>query len=333
MAQTGTRNWRGFNLLEMFSASSKGNFMEDDFRWIADWGFSFVRLPANYLLWTDKKDIFKMREDVLMKLDRAIDLASRYGLHVSLNLHTAPGYCVAAGWKDPFGIHLWKDPKAAEAFCFHWEMFSRRYKGISSDKLSFNLVNEPPYPSEEIMTRADHERVIRAATAAIRAIDPLRLIVVDGISYGNDCSPELSDLNVMQSCRAYLPMPISHFGASWVSLENSGLKPVWPGLFWENEVWDRRRLEEHYKPWIEMAKNGVAVHCGEGGAFSKTPHAIMLKWLRDILEILSSAKIGWALWNFRGSFGILDSGRADVKYADWQGHKLDQKLLKMLQEF
>ena len=35
----------------------------------------------------------------------------------------------------------------------------------------------------------------------------------------------------------------------------------------------------------------------------------------------------------RGAFGILDSKREDVEYEDWHGHKLDRKLLALLQEF
>jgi hypothetical protein len=31
--------------------------------------------------------------------------------------------------------------------------------------------------------------------------------------------------------------------------------------------------------------------------------------------------------------GILDSGRTDVKYEDWRGHKLDRAMLELLQEF
>jgi hypothetical protein len=36
------------------------------------------------------------------------------------------------------------------------------------------------------------------------------------------------------------------------------------------------------------------------------------------------------MWNFRGSFGILDSGRQDVQYEEFRGHKLDRKLLELL---
>jgi endoglucanase len=59
----------------------------------------------------------------------------------------------------------------------------------------------------------------------------------------------------------------------------------------------------------------------------------VLAWLRDVLEILKEHGIGWALWNLRGAFGILDSGRADVAYADWHGLKLDRKLLDLLRQF
>ena len=55
--------WFGFNLLEYFSTDpdwmkyfpykNDGLFQEDDFRWMRDWGFNFVRLPMDYRFWTD----------------------------------------------------------------------------------------------------------------------------------------------------------------------------------------------------------------------------------------------------------------------------------------
>jgi hypothetical protein len=52
-----------------------------------------------------------------------------------------------------------------------------------------------------------------------------------------------------------------------------------------------------------------------------------------VLDILTGHNIGYALWNFRGAFGILDSGREDVSYEDWYGHTLDRELLKLLQAY
>jgi len=34
--------------------------------------------------------------------------------------------------------------------------------------------------------------------------------------------------------------------------------------------------------------------------------------------------------SFRGSFGVLDSGRKDVAYEDFRGHKLDREMLDLL---
>ena len=333
-AQTILPRWRGFNLLEMFTTHSDGNFKEDDFRWIADWGFNFVRIPACYTLWIVGEDVYQLSEPMFEKIDRVIQYGQKYGIHVCFNFHRAPGFSVNRERKEPFS--LWKDQEAVDAFCFHWEAFAKRYKDIPSTQLSFNLVNEPADISEKTMTRADHERVMRSAVTAIHRIDPNRLIILDGLRYARVTLPELVDLAssdaVAQSCRAYEPHGVSHYKASWVGGEKWS-EPTWPGKMEDGIFWDRKRLEDFYQPWIDLARQGVGVHCGEGGAFCYTPHPVVLSWLRDVLEILTPENIGLALWNFRGPFGVLDSNRQDVIYEDWHSHKLDRSLLQLLQSF
>ena len=97
-----------------------------------------------------------------------------------------------------------------------------------------------------------------------------------------------------------------------------------------DEYLSRKMLEKFYEPWIKLARSGTGVHCGECGCYNKTPHDIFLAWFGDVVDILSTNDIGFALWNFRGDFGILDSGRKDVDYEDWHGHKLDRKLLDLI---
>jgi endoglucanase len=325
--------WRGFNLLDLFTVRSDGNFHEDDFRWMADWGFNFARIPAAYTLWIEPQDdpanVYHLSEAGLAKVDRVIRLGEQYGIHINFNFHRGPGFSVNPERTEPFD--LWKDQAALDAFCFHWQAFARRYQGISNEKLSFNLINEPIRPSADGMTRADHERVMRAAVQAVRDVDPTRLIILDGVSWGNETLPELVDLGVGQSCRAYQPMNISHYQANWVQSEGWP-EPTYPGPLADG-VWDRARLEAHYAPWIALKDSGVGVHCGEGGAFSYTPHGVVLAWLNDVLDILVPNGIGYALWNFRGAFGILDSQRKDVQYEDWHGHQLDRELLTLLQRY
>jgi len=200
-AQTVLPRWRGFNLLEMLTTKSDGNFGEDDFRWMADWGFDFVRVPMCYLLWVNGDNVFAVKESMLEKMDRIVQFGLKHGVHISLNFHRAPGYSVNREREEPF--NLWRDKEAQDAFCFHWQLFANRYHGISSQQLSFDLVNEPPSPSSASeaggMTRDDHERVIGAATAVIRSVDPDRLVIIDGLAWGRDPCPELVDLGIAQS--------------------------------------------------------------------------------------------------------------------------------------
>jgi aryl-phospho-beta-D-glucosidase BglC (GH1 family) len=183
------------------------------------------------------------------------------------------------------------------------------------------------------MSREDYQRVMTRATEKIRETSPDRLVIIDGLSTGNEVVKEMIPTRVAQSVHAYTPAEISHFRASWVD-KGRFPEPSWPIKNKDGtNRWDRAHLEKIYAPWAELARKGIGVHCGEGGAFNRTPHAIFLAWLDDVMDILKGHGIGWALWNFRGSFGVLDSGRRDIAYEDWQGRKLDRKLLTMLQKY
>lgn len=468
--------WRGFNLLEKFTQRKEGNppFREDDFRMIADLGFNFVRLPMSYLCWTDPNDWTRLsREEELAHIDRAVEFGRRHKVHVNLNFHRAPGYCVNPP-KEP--RDLWTDEAALEVCSQHWSAFARRYKGAPNAEVSFDLLNEPPDIKEEV-----YAKVVRRLVAAIRSEDPARLIVADGLKWGNAPVMSIADLKVAQSTRGYAPMEISHYGASWV---NSGKfpPPVWPRMIcvggtlaspakgkdshaiviqgsfqtatqlrmhvttvsgestlvveadgqnvfsktfkpgpgegeWKTaefkkewniyqNVYDRDyvvtvpagskevkllvkkgdwvQLSEigfkpdgrdgedlvfmggswneapqpfrylpgarnpfeglrgqdanwlwktQIEPWKKLEARGVGVHVGEWGAFNKTPHDVALRWMEDCLSNWKKAGWGWSLWNFRGAFGPLDSGRADVRYEEVGGHKLDRKMMDLLQKY
>jgi len=83
-------------------------------------------------------------------------------------------------------------------------------------------------------------------------------------------------------------------------------------------------------PWVELIANGGGAMIGEWGAYNKTPHDVVLRWQEDNLENFKRADMGWALWNFNASFGIINSGRADVDYEDYNGYQLDRKMLDLL---
>ena len=468
--------WRGFNLLEKFYRNDR--FRETDFQWISQWGFDFVRLPLDYRQWTDATDPYTLKEAVLEHIDEAIELGRKYGIHVSLNLHNAPGYSVNRAAKHT--LNLWQDPEAQKQFAFQWSTFSRRYRAIPSSRLSFNLINEPANIDEPTYVRA-----VRGAIDGIRAADPTRLIITDGLNWGRDPVRSLAAEGVVQSTRGYEPFGLTHYRASWVSGADRFPLPQWPvpqvnghlygpgnrelhsslvieGRFqpamslrirvgqvssrgrlsvqaddqtilehdfrpgpgtgeWKEVVfaeqwnvyqnlydrdytavvpagtqrlrltntdgdwltirevglrpagtqdapehvmtvtdtaWGRPQREpvkfdpsgngpafiaprmqdrqwlynDRIRPWKQVADSGVGVHVGEWGAFRFTPHDVVLRWARDQVELWAEAGFGWALWNFRGTFGILDSNRADVQYEDFRGHKLDREFLTLLQK-
>jgi endoglucanase len=328
--QTVLPRWRGFNVDNMFHSGGYKPFAEEDFEWIADWGFDYVRISVSHIHVMKEGDPYQANERGLAEVDRGLELAHRHGLHACLDMHTAPGYAYHES-EEVGGYDLWKDGEAQRAFCHLWQVYARRYQGIASSQLSFNLINEPAAEIGQ-MTGEEYAAVARQAIAVIREISPERLIIGDGMEWASVPCPELAPLGIAQSGHFYAPHLLTHYRAEWAGPEvMTSPEPVWPGIVMEGRRWDRAVLAEHLRPWFELADQGVGVHFNEGGVHNKTPHTVALAWLRDTLELLKSHNIGYAVWNFRGSFGILDSGRADVEYEDFHGHKLDRKMLELLQ--
>jgi aryl-phospho-beta-D-glucosidase BglC (GH1 family) len=469
--------WRGFNLLEMFyKGSSAGPFKEEDFRLISEWGFNFVRLPMDYRIWIVNGDWSRFNEAALQWVDQAVKYGQQYGVHVCLNFHRAPGYTVAS---PPEPTSLWTDPATQKVCASHWALFARRYKGIPNSQLSFDLVNEPPD-----MDPNTYAQVVSVLVDAIRAEDPNRLIIADGLNYGMTACRSLIPLGVAQATRGYQPFTLTHYKASWVSGSDQWAIPTWPeplgcagylygpvkkdlqtpmfieatlpepftfhvrvgtvsdssrlqvsvdrgrgitwhqdfkcgpgegpwkqavympewniyqniydqdfaipipgcrwqirldntegdwlsitrielqladgrsfsmpvsprwgaanqvvrfdpsnpaGAFQSDEAMDRQWLWDNYVvPWVQLKDSGAGVMVGEWGAHNQTPHDVTLRWMEDCLSNWQQAGFGWALWNLRGSFGVLDSGRADVQYGDFRGHLLDRKMLDLLQRY
>ena len=463
--------WRGFNLLGMFYANGKpGLFEEEDFKLISELGFNFARIPMDYRFWIKDRDWEQIDEGKLAPVDQAVAFGKKYNIHVQLCFHRAPGYTVA---RPPEARDLFKDEDALRVCCKHWAFFARRYKGVPSKELSFNLFNEPGEVSEEA-----YGKVASALVNAIRAEDPLRFIVADGIAWGGRPAQSLFRLGIGQAMRGYKPMSVSHYKASWVGTPSED--PLWPppsavsplygpgkaplnvplvieglpagrltlrpgvvsgkvrfrveadgqnvcekeleaglGAGWTNGAYKSewkitqakcltdvtaelpqgsKRLKisiaagdwaglskltfagkdgkavamgfEHswgksngvvrfcgfdakpvfqtaggamdgraylrkelIAPWQPAFDAGVFAMVGEFGAFNHTPHPLVLEWMEDNLKLWKEYNLGWALWNLKGSFGVLDSARTDVAYEDFHGHKLDRKMLDLLLKY
>src|SRR2546430_371428 len=119
--------WRGFNLQGKFSMPQHPYdgpaYDEFDFVTMKEWGFDFARLPLWYWVWGSREDWSVIREEPMKKIDQAVDLGRQYGIHINLNFHRIPGYCINGReleQADLFtGTKVERD-KALAAGVYHW---------------------------------------------------------------------------------------------------------------------------------------------------------------------------------------------------------------------
>jgi len=342
--------WKGFNVLDFFnpdSGNKRQSTPEEYFRWMADWGFDFIRVPMAYPYYLDfdrtrpitKEEVYHIDVERVHEVVELVERANRHGLHVSLNLHRAPGFCINAGFEEPY--NLWKDPEALEAFTFHWAYWAKVFRNKTRDQISFDLLNEPclredmndQFSRRSAVPAALYRSLIVKGFDAIRLVNPKHLVIADGNNIGAEAIDNIAELDVAQSCRGYAPGLVSHYKAPWVFQHPDDLPEVsWPSMD-NGQLQDKSWLRKHFAPWIALVEQGTGVHCGECGAWRETPHPVALAWMDDMFSILTEHGIGFALWEFDGDFGILNSRRNDVQYVDWYGQKLDQKMLTLLKKF
>jgi len=86
-----------------------------------------------------------------------------------------------------------------------------------------------------------------------------------------------------------------------------------------------------YQTVVEMANQyNIPIMVQEFGVHNQTPHKVAVDFLTDLSAFFRKNNMGWALWNLTGSFGILNSDRADCTYETYQGYKLDRAMLDAL---
>src|SRR5438309_5621531 len=198
--------WRGFNLTDFNTPNpspSRRYTTEEHLKWMHDWGFDFVRLPISYPYYLDYDhtkpitldDVYKINEAAVDRINELVQLAHKNNLHVCLNLHRAPGYCINAGFTEPY--NLWKDQAAQDAFYFHWNFWGKHYKDVSSKKISFDLLNEPcmredmndQHSKNSAIPGPLYREVARSAAEAIRKENKGHLVIADGNNVGNEPIP------------------------------------------------------------------------------------------------------------------------------------------------
>ena len=230
-------------------------------------------------------------EEQLSKLDAALPLCEKYGLHVVVDLHSAPH-----GGPES-GKGLFTDPACQEKFVANWKGIARRYKD-SKVVWGYDLVNEPmEYAVAEDV--ADWQELAERTAKAIREIDPHHAIIVECPGGGNPWGfvrfNPIDVANVVYSAHMYLPHTFTHQGV----YDDWEKKYHYPGEI-DGTAWDKAQLEAALKPVIDFQENyGVHMYIGEFSAIRWAPDNSAYRYLRDLIDIFEEHGWDWTHHAFR----------------------------------
>ena len=323
-------SWRGVNAVSMFYSPwnktddcAYGRYLESEFALFKKLGLNFARLPIDYRFFVSAYDWEHWLEDGLEKVDAAVEYGRKYGIHVNLCLYRAPGKVAYPA--DPNNNNrIVKDPVAQEAFKRIWREFARRYKGIPNSELSFNLVNEPSFPVDKFI------KVFGETIDEIRKVDPGRFVVLDCNTRGTAVPHFFNVPLTAQSFRGYRPHNFTHCGV-WYGGARPGTVH-WPkdesdaAMQWIPRGQDAELAE------MDCIPKGYPVMIGEFGVYAKVDYESTLKAMERNISEWRRRGYGWAIWDYDGPFGFVDSGRPDAEYIEIDGRKIDRKMLELLRQ-
>lgn len=322
---------RGINLSELFSpwtnpASFGTRFRPEDADFIKRAGFTVCRLPLGPDLLFDPAQPAQPKAEIRY-VDRVVRLLLDAGVAVVFDpIH---GDSANSDWEKKLAHNASYRAKAET----YWESLARHYAAFSTDRIFFEVMNEPHLSSVEKGSGSWWEGVQRGLAAAIRRGAPDSTIIATGENWGSVdgllAIEPLADANVVYSFHFYDPMTFTHQGAGWTGPVQVALRDIpYPSnptavahaaaalkdsaaraqvLRYGEEQWDAPRIASRIKRAADWGKKyDVPLFCGEFGVYRKvSPASDRLAWITDVRRSLEFMGIGWAMWDYDGDFGVV----------------------------
>ena len=316
---------RGVNIAHWLSQSpARGEkrrrfFQREHVFRLRDDGFDHLRLPIDEeQMWAEDG---RRETEAFDLLQAALGWLSEAGMRAVVDLHILRAH--------HFLDHapaLFSDPRAAAHLGDLWADLSDALHPWPLDAVAYELMNEPVATDN-----ADWNRVARIPFRAIRDREPQRTVVLGSNHFCQvqtfDDLEVPDDGNLILTFHYYLPMPLTHYRASWAPHQEAYAGPVhYPGVpilpedeplipaadrayyATVNAPYDRARIAADLaKPLAVAARTGQPLYCGEFGVISLAPEAARLRWYRDMVDVLAEYKIAWAAWDWRGAFAVHDA--------------------------
>jgi endoglucanase len=316
---------RGTNISHWLSQSKRRGeerrqwFGVEDVKRLAALGFDHVRIPVDEeQLWDEQG---RPDAEAFALLDGALDACRQSGLRAIVDLHIVRSHHFNEKVRP-----LWTEPAAQERFLACWRDLSSRLRGRSVSDVAYEPMNEPVADDPELWNRLV-ERVIHQ----VREAEPTRVIVLGSNRWQSvdtfaDLRVPSGDPNILPSFHFYTPMALTHHGASWTKVgeykgpvrypgrtvdeeDLAGLAPdLVRALRGDTRPFDTDEMERRLAGPLALAKKtGLRLYCGEWGCLPSVPRSDRLRWYADLRAVLEGYDIGWATWDYKGGFGIVDN--------------------------
>lgn len=299
----------------------------DDIALIKAMGFDHVRLGVNPEPMMDAREPQLLQPQMLTSLDAAVKMILNQGLSVVIDLHP----------ESDFKAKLAKDDDFVERFADFWRSLAAHYSTLDADRVFFEIMNEP-----EFSDRYRWLGVQMKLAAAIREGAPGQTIIAAGARWSNNdelvFQEPLHDSNIIYNFHFYEPHVFTHQGATWSSYYLHWLRGVrYPSshesadraaalvqdamdrlqvIRYGRDHWDAERIEsEMQQAGVWARRRAVPLVCNEFGVYREyADPADRAAWLHDVRAALEKNGIGWTLWDYSGSFGVVTKrdGKASV---------------------
>jgi endoglucanase len=322
---------RGINVTRWFSfpnnaftSDAVGHWAtEAEFKQLADVGFQHLRLAIVPSFLKEMQPPYRSLPDRLAYLDRILDWAERYKLAVIIDIHPYDPLPLQQGLSSPGYPYLQS----------LWQELATRYRDRPNTVL-FEILNEP-----QVEDARTWQAIAGGLVQTIRTIDPQHTLIVPGPGWSGASDLEnlrpVDDSNVVYTFHFYTPYEFTHQGGPWDEslkdlqalpypydaqrfqtakrrIANPKAKERLRSFEWAK--YDARKMRND----VQMAANfrrryGVPVYCGEFGALGFTAVADdRYQWHQDLTTVLRQEAIGYALFEYRGGFGLMPDDRTDL---------------------
>jgi endoglucanase len=313
---------RGMNFGDAMDAPNEGDWgwtlSASDFEAVRAAGFDHVRVPMRISSHADAKPPYAIEKRFLHRMDWAVDQALSNGLGIIVDMHHYQPMMAA--------------PRAhADRLVGLWRQIATHYRGMPR-AVVYEVLNEPT----DKLTAEVWNPILARVVAAIRAIDPERVIIVEGAHWASakDLRDTLQvpagDPNIVASFHLYAPMYFTHQGFSWmepwyqtrgVTFPGPPPAPVAPVAAAEahaegHDFFQRYNSEPAATnpggpaaiiEQMEMAeafakRTGLRVYLGEFGAGVNADLASRGRWVRTARTEAEKRGFGWGYWDFCRNF-------------------------------